>query len=45
MIIRNYPKEDEEGWLECRLLSFYRSSYYDDVIFKSRHTLMMLLNL
>ena len=34
MIIRNYQKEDEEGWLECRLLSFYRSSYYDDVIFE-----------
>lgn len=29
--IRDYRPEDERAWLECRLLSFFYSSYYDDV--------------
>ncbi len=32
MIIREYEKNDEYEWLKCRLLSFYRTSYCDDVI-------------
>ncbi|MBN1968009.1 MAG: GNAT family N-acetyltransferase [Candidatus Delongbacteria bacterium] len=32
MIIRDYTPEDEKEWLKCRLLSFYHSSYYDDII-------------
>lgn len=33
MEIREYNKKDEQSWLYCRLLSFYKSSYYDDIIF------------
>jgi len=29
--IRAYTAADEPGWLECRLLSFFESSYFDDV--------------
>ncbi|MGB9036342.1 MAG: GNAT family N-acetyltransferase [Paeniglutamicibacter sp.] len=29
--IREYQPADERGWLECRLLSFLDSNYYDDV--------------
>lgn len=31
MRIRNYEHEDERGWLRCRLLSFFDTTYYDDV--------------
>ncbi len=30
----DYKDIDEKEWLRCRLLSFYDSSYYDDVIHK-----------
>ena len=30
--IREYKPEDERSWLECRVLSFLDSAYYDDVI-------------
>lgn len=29
--IRPYRDQDEPGWLECRLLSFFGTDYYDDV--------------
>lgn len=29
--IREYRPEDEAQWLECRLLSFFHTDYYDDV--------------
>ncbi len=32
MNIREYKKTDEKEWLKCRLLSFFDSSYYDDVV-------------
>ena len=28
---REYSPADERGWLECRLLGFFDSDYYDDV--------------
>ena len=31
MKIRRYRKEDEQGWLRCRVISFLDSAYYDDV--------------
>ena len=34
LIIRSYNSSDEEGWLKCRLVSFYSSAYYDDVYTK-----------
>lgn len=30
--IRPYRPADERGWLQCRLLSFFGSAYYDDVV-------------
>jgi ribosomal protein S18 acetylase RimI-like enzyme len=30
--IRPYADGDEVGWLQCRLLSFFGSAYYDDVL-------------
>ncbi len=30
--IRPYEPADEVGWLQCRLLSFFGSAYYDDVV-------------
>ncbi len=30
--IRPYDPADEIGWLQCRLLSFFGSAYYDDVV-------------
>lgn len=30
--IREYKPDDERGWLECRVLSFLDSAYYDDVV-------------
>ncbi|MEK4426483.1 GNAT family N-acetyltransferase [Solibacillus sp. FSL K6-1523] len=32
MIIREYKKEDEQGWLRCRVLAFLNTSYYDNVL-------------
>jgi len=32
MKIRKYVKSDEKEWLKCRLLSFYDSSYYDNIV-------------
>ena len=29
--IRDYRALDEPGWLQCRLLSFFGTDYYDDV--------------
>jgi len=30
--IREYDECDEAGWLRCRLLSFFGTEYYDDVV-------------
>jgi ribosomal protein S18 acetylase RimI-like enzyme len=30
--IRPYVAADEVGWLQCRLLSFFGSAFYDDVV-------------
>ncbi|WP_460518103.1 GNAT family N-acetyltransferase [Flindersiella endophytica] len=30
--IREYRDDDEDSWLRCRLLSFFRTQYYDDVV-------------
>lgn len=30
--VRPYDAADEIGWLQCRLLSFFGSAYYDDVV-------------
>ena len=32
MAIRNYASVDEASWLRCRLLFFFDTPYYDDVI-------------
>ena len=34
MQIRKYSKLDENDWLRCRLLSFFDSSYFDDIVHK-----------
>ncbi|WP_066716268.1 GNAT family N-acetyltransferase [Clostridium sp. Marseille-P299] len=31
MIFRDYVKEDEEGWIRCRVISFLDCSYFDDI--------------
>ena len=31
--IRSFSAADEQEWLECRLLAFYKTSYYDDILF------------
>lgn len=31
VVIRPYEDADERGWLECRVLAFLDSAYYDDV--------------
>ena len=31
MVIRDYTATDERAWLDCRVLSFLDSSYYNDV--------------
>lgn len=33
-MIREYCKNDEEGWLRCRVLSFLHTAYYDNVLTK-----------
>jgi len=35
LVIRPYTPEDQKKWLRCRLLSFYDSAYYDDVLFST----------
>lgn len=30
--IRSYRKEDETGWIRCRVLSFLDTAYYDNVL-------------
>jgi GNAT superfamily N-acetyltransferase len=30
--VRPYETEDEAGWLRCRLLSFFGSAFFDDVV-------------
>jgi ribosomal protein S18 acetylase RimI-like enzyme len=30
--VRPYKPEDEAGWLRCRLLSFFGSAFFDDVV-------------
>jgi ribosomal protein S18 acetylase RimI-like enzyme len=32
--IREYDDRDEASWLRCRLLSFFGTEYYDDVVVK-----------
>lgn len=32
MIIREYKKEDEQGWLRCRVLAFLNTAYFDNVL-------------
>jgi ribosomal protein S18 acetylase RimI-like enzyme len=32
MIIRHYRPEDEQGWLQCRVLAFLDTAYYDHVL-------------
>ncbi|TDQ36599.1 GNAT family N-acetyltransferase [Aureibacillus halotolerans] len=32
MQIRPYQKEDEQGWLRCRVVSFLNTAYYDNVL-------------
>jgi hypothetical protein len=34
VLIRNYKKEDEQGWLRCRVLAFLNTAYYDNVLNK-----------
>ena len=31
LIIRKYKPSDEKRWLDCRLIAFYDTAYYDDV--------------
>lgn len=37
MTIREYEQSDASGWLTCRLLSFFDTSYYDDVKTEPTH--------
>ena len=30
--IRDYERDDEQGWLRCRVLSFLGTAYFDDVM-------------
>ncbi|MFW9966809.1 MAG: GNAT family N-acetyltransferase [Candidatus Thorarchaeota archaeon] len=36
-IIREYNKDDEKGWVHCRVLAFLDSAYYDDVYRAKEH--------
>lgn len=39
LILRQYQPEDEEQWLRCRILSFMKTAYYDNVLReKERYT-------
>ncbi len=37
IVIRPYVDADERGWLECRVLAFLDSAYYDDVAREKEH--------
>ena len=37
MKIRKYLKNDEKDWLQCRLLSFFDTSYYDNIVRKKEN--------
>ena len=38
-IIRSYEPQDETGWLQCRVLAFLETDYFDDVLKKkTRYT-------
>jgi GNAT superfamily N-acetyltransferase len=37
IVIRPYEDADERGWLECRVLAFLDSAYYDDVAREKEH--------
>ena len=30
--VRCYEDSDADGWLRCRLLSFFKTDYFDDVV-------------
>lgn len=32
MLIRKHEKEDEKGWVRCRILSFLDTAYFDNVL-------------
>jgi len=36
-IIRKFTKDDEKGWVRCRVLAFLDSAYYDDVYQEKEH--------
>ena len=36
-VVRSYADADERGWLECRVLAFLDSAYYDDVARAKEH--------
>ena len=36
-VIRPYVDSDERGWLECRVLAFLDSAYYDAVVREKEH--------
>lgn len=38
-IIRSYRDSDELSWLQCRVLAFLETAYYDDVLNKKEHYL------
>lgn len=37
MIIRDYNKRDETGWVRCRALAFLQMAYFDNVLTKKGH--------
>ena len=37
VVIRPYADSDERGWLECRVLAFLDSAYYDAVVREKEH--------
>ncbi|MFG3611363.1 GNAT family N-acetyltransferase [Rummeliibacillus stabekisii] len=37
MIIRDYIKRDETGWVRCRALAFLQTAYFDNVLTKKVH--------
>ena len=43
LIIRKYKPSDEKRWLDCRLIAFYDTAYYDDVYIRNYvHVLLKL---
>ncbi len=37
LMIRPYERRDEKAWLECRVLSFLQTAYFDDVLQSKPH--------